>query len=65
LFKRNPPKSIAHRKHSDATALATATDRAAAPMAMHMQLAHTFVAIRVPTNHARQYSLPSFRPTIW
>jgi len=62
LLRRNPPKRIAARKHRDATALATATLRAAAPMAMHIQLAHTLVAMRAMTNHARQYSSPSLRP---
>ena len=61
-MRRNPPKRMATRKHRDATALATATDLAAAPMAMHMHVAHTFVTTRHATKLARLYSVPSLRP---
>ena len=65
LLSKKPPNRMAARKHSEAITFAAATERAAAPTAMHMQLAHTLVAISVATNHARQYSVPSLSPTIW
>ena len=62
MFNKNPPKSVATRKHRDATAFATATDFAAAPMAMHMHVAQTLVNTNVRTNVTSETSVPSLRP---
>ena len=64
MFSRNPPKSVATRKHRLATALATATDLAAAPMAMHAHVAQTLVNTRASTNVTSDTSVPSFKPII-